>query len=238
MRIVVLLFVAGVGCDARVESIPRPTSESKPGSISGAVRFSGKLPRPRIEQEQPSHIDRTKAKSLIVGEDGALANVFVAIESGLSGAYPAPKDPVRLDQIGYLYEPRVLGVMKDQPLVVRNSDEAMHNVCFNPTLNPPGNVGQPRKGDQATFRFPKVERGIQVKCDVHPWMVAWLHVSDHPYFTVTGRDGKFRLSSVPPGEYEILAWHERFQNAPLVAKVRVESGKNSTLDFTFEAPRK
>ena len=238
MRFAALLVVVGFGCDVRVESAPTPTPQATPGSISGVVRFLGRPAQRFIVQDPPPNIDRIKAKSLIVGEDGALANVYVAIESGLSGDYPTSKDPVRLDQTGYLYEPRVLGVMKDQPLIVRNRDEAMHNVHFKPRLNSPGNVGQPRKGDQATFKFPKVERGIQVQCDVHPWMVAWLHVSHHPFYTVTGRDGKFTLLSVPPGEYEILAWHERFKDAPLISKVKVEAGKASTLDFTFEAPSK
>jgi hypothetical protein len=86
--------------------------------------------------------------------------------------------------------------------------------------------------------FHRAELAINIKCDVHPWMFGWIHVSDHPFFAVTGIDGKYSIPGLPPGEFEILAWHERFQSAPLVAKVKVVGNETATLDFTFEAPRK
>jgi hypothetical protein len=65
-----------------------------------------------------------------------------------------------------------------------------------------------------------------------------LHVSDHPYFAVTALDGRYALTELPPGDYEVLAWHERFQRKFLISKVKVEAGRTATLDFTFHAPRK
>lgn len=79
---------------------------------------------------------------------------------------------------------------------------------------------------------------MPVRCDVHPWMWAWVHVSDHPFFAVTAIDGTYSINGMPPGEYEILAWHERFKEKPLIANVRIEAGKTAALDFKFEAPAK
>lgn len=182
-------------------------------------------------------IDPSKLKSLLLGEGNAMANVYVSVKSGLGDRrFSTPNQSVLLRHIEWVLEPRVLGLMTNQSLKVRNEDDTMHNVHIPSNFSPPFNKGQV-KGAEDTFQFPKPEIGIPVRCDVHPWERAWLHVSDHPFFAVTGIDGKYSIRGLPPGEYEILAWHERFQSAPLVAKVNVVAGRNATLDFTFEAPR-
>jgi hypothetical protein len=50
---------------------------------------------------------------------------------------------------------------------------------------------------------------IEIRCDVHPWTHGWILAFDHPYYDVTDRRGAFEMDSVPPGRYEIVAWHER-----------------------------
>ena len=50
---------------------------------------------------------------------------------------------------------------------------------------------------------------FQVKCDVHPWMSAYIGVFTHPFFSVTSADGKFTIPGLDAGTYEITAWHER-----------------------------
>ena len=239
MRIVTLLLAATLGCDAPSSASP-VTLPPAPGSITGVVRFSGIPTKLRIEEVMSPYveIDRFKASSFQIGTAGELANVYVTVVSPVPGPVSTSGDPVYLDQIGLLYQPRVLGILKGQPLIVRNLDKGMHNIHFSPANNPAGNQGSPKKGDEATFLFPNAERGIKIKCDVHPWMIAWLHVSEHPYFSVTRSDGRFSIPGLPPGDYELLAWHERFPADPLKAKVRVEAGKTAILDFTFEAPKK
>ena len=58
-----------------------------------------------------------------------------------------------------------------------------------------------------TLKFRRAER-IRVKCDAHPWMSAWIVAAGHPYYAVTGENGAFRLDQVPPGTYQLEAWHE------------------------------
>ena len=70
---------------------------------------------------------------------------------------------------------------------------------------------------------------VPFKCDVHPWMFAWVGVVDHPFFAVTGADGSFSLEGLPPGTYTIEAWHES-----LGAQTQtVTIGEQETGDITF-----
>ena len=245
-RRAIVAVLALMGCGDPVA--PFATHSSTPataplnGTVSGTVRLAGKLP-PRGNAHEPlapdgRPIDNSKAKTFILGEGQTLANVYLAVKAGLGDRkFATPREPVILDQVGFHYSPRVLGVMTGQTLRVRNRDDHVHNLYISPRAGPMLNCGFNR-GQEETLEFPKAELAIPIKCDVHPWMNAWLHVSDHPFFAVTGLNGAYSIPGLPPGEYEILAWHEGFQKSPLVANVKVESSKTSTLDFTFELPRK
>ena len=216
------------------------------GTISGVVKLDGWL-RPDVKvpmQGVPAcamlHPDGVPVgETLIMGDGQAMANVLVYVKNGLGKRkFDAPKDAVVMDQVGCIYVPHVRALQVNQPLLVRNGDTVMHNVSFKPTLNNPANRGQPTKGAQDTFTFPIPETGIFLKCDVHPWMGAWVHVLANPFFQLTGKDGAFKISGLPPGEYEIHAWHERFTDKPMVAMVNLEAKGNVTQDFIFKGGEK
>jgi hypothetical protein len=76
---------------------------------------------------------------------------------------------------------------------------------------------------------------FKIKCDVHPWMNAWIHVLDHPFFSVTGEDGTFTIRGLPPGKYTLTAWHETLGTK--TADVTVEEGKPASVDITFDAAK-
>jgi hypothetical protein len=79
------------------------------------------------------------------------------------------------------------------------------------------------------------EAGIlKVVCDTHAWMLAYIHVFDHPYFAVTDERGMFSIANVPPGTYTLKAWHEDagMRSQEIVVP---ESGN---LGVTFEFARK
>jgi hypothetical protein len=80
--------------------------------------------------------------------------------------------------------------------------------------------------------FDKPEFMFPMKCDVHPWMGAWVAVMDHPYFSVSKEDGLFQLNDLPAGQYEIEAWHEKMGSQ----KAQVTLGENETkeINFTFK----
>jgi uncharacterized protein (DUF2141 family) len=80
--------------------------------------------------------------------------------------------------------------------------------------------------------FNSSEVMIPVKCDVHPWMSGWIGVQNHPYAVVTGDDGSFSLANLPPGEYEVEAWHEKYGTS--VQKITVGAKETKTVDFSFK----
>jgi plastocyanin len=145
----------------------------------------------------------------LVVNGGKLANVFVYVKSGLEGkSFPAPTAKAEIDQQGCLYHPRIQGIQVGQTLVIKNDDPTLHNIHALPTKNQEFNQGQPFKGMQFEKTFSKPEVMVHFKCDVHPWMSAYMGVVDNPYFAVTKDDGTYTIPKLPPGKYTLEAWHE------------------------------
>jgi plastocyanin len=170
---------------------------------------------------------------VVVNSNGTLANVFVYVKAGLEGkTFEAPTGPVTLDQKGCIYRPHVIGIRAGQTLSVANSDPTTHNVHPMPKANREWNTSQPPKAANLERTFPRPETMIPVKCNVHPWMKSWLGVMDHPYFAVTGNQGTFELKGLPPGDYTVEAWHEKYGTSE--QKVTLAASANQTVEFTFK----
>ena len=84
---------------------------------------------------------------------------------------------------------------------------------------------------ERTFDAPEIM--VPFNCDVHSWMNAYVGVVDHPYFSVSGQDGNFDISSLPPGDYVVEAWHEELGTQ--TQNVTVGEGATVELNFTFAA---
>ena len=137
---------------------------------------------------------------------------------------------------GCRYKPHVMGIMVGQAYRILNSDGILHNIHTLPKINPAFNRGQPATVKEMTTTFPKPEAIFQVKCDVHPWMSAYIGVFTHPFFSVTSTDGKFTISGLDAGTYEITAWHERLGTQ--TASVTVSGSDTKTQNFKFAVPAK
>lgn len=218
-------------------AIENPVDPATAGSISGAVSFTGTPAEPEaidMSQEQvcaEKHDTEPMQVRAAVGDGGGLANVFVYVSSGLGNLqFPVPSEAVVLDQDGCVYHPHVMGVMVAQELGVHNSDAVLHNVNATPSENQGFNRSQPREGMEfdVSFRVPEVM--IPVRCDVHGWMEAYIGVLNHPFHAVSAADGSFSLDGLPPGDYELEAWHELYGTSTQTVTVP-ESG---TVDVTFE----
>ena len=208
--------------------------------IAGKVTFEGTPPAPQpIKLSADPYCEKANpgglaAETAVVGAGGAVGNVFVYVKDGLGNlTFPAPSDPIVLDQKGCRYTPHVLGIQVGQPLQVLNSDSTLHNVHALPKANREFNAGQPLPGVKSTHTFSTKEVMIMFKCDVHGWMNAWVGVLDHPYYAVTGADGTFSLKGLPPGTYTIEAWHEKLGTQTQMVTIGAKESKD--VAFTFRA---
>lgn len=211
-------------------------------SITGTVTFNGKVPnlKPLSMDADPAcakmHSKPVQSEMLVLGKGNTMGNILVWVSKGLpeGKTWPAPKTPVVLDQKGCVYEPHVMGIMVGQPYRILNSDGILHNVHALPKVNRGFNRPMPATVKEASATFDKPEAVFQIKCDVHPWMSAYVGVFTHPFFSVTKEDGKFTIAGLDPGTYEITAWHERLGTQ--TATVTVGANETKTQDFKFSTP--
>ncbi len=167
-----------------------------------------------------------------VDDDGGLANVFVYIKNPPEGDHPVPSSPVVLRQKGCLYAPFVSGVRVDQTLRIENNDDNLHNVRAIARENRPFNIGQPAQTPPRDKTFKLPENAIRFKCDVHPWMEAWVFAMDHPFFAITATDGSFEIDGLPAGDYILVAWHSKLGEQEQTISVGTDG--SASADFTFE----
>jgi plastocyanin len=220
----------------------QPAQALGDSSITGTVTFEGQAPTlaPIAMDAEPvcakAHGGPVPAEMLVLGDGKTMANIMVWVSGGLpAGAtWPVPETPVALDQKGCVYVPHVMGIMVGQTYRILNSDGILHNIHSLPKINPTFNRGQPATVKEITTSFPKPETMFQIKCDVHPWMSAYIGVYTHPFFSVTSTDGKYTISGLGAGTYEITAWHERLGTQ--TASVTVGAKDTASQDFTFAVP--
>ena len=209
--------------------------------ITGTVSFEGEAPEPEavdmaaVKECAQQHPDGAFDPSIVIA-DGKIANVVVSIKpaDGQALEGKAPAQPAKLDQKGCQYSPHVIAVMVGQPIVVANSDPFLHNVHSLAIDNPAFNFGQPNIDPGRKVDPMKTPERFKIKCDVHPWMSAFVSVFEHPFFAVTKEDGTFTIpGKLPDGKYTLVAWHEKFGEQE--KEIEVSGGKAEGADFSFKA---
>jgi plastocyanin len=207
-------------------------------TVAGRVTLSGTAPTARVikvSQSDPLCMvegGAIRSEIYVVGPDNALQNVFLHVKEGLGDrTFPAPKTPVVLDQVGCRYTPHVFGVQVGQPVEIINSDATIHNVHARPKTNVEFNFSQAVKGRRDTRTFDKPEVMVPFRCDVHGWMNSYAGVVPHPFFAVSGEDGRFEIKGLPSGTFTIEAWHE--QLGLQTQTVTVDGKTGAAVDFTF-----
>jgi len=215
-----------------------PVDAATAGNIAGSIVFEGDAPSmDDIDMSEESvcadkHASTPMMQEVVVNSNGTLANVFVYVKEGLESLqFPTP-GAVVLDQNGCVYLPHVLGVMVGQDITIRNSDGLLHNINASPTINRGFNSSQP-VSMETTRSFGTAEIMVPLRCDVHGWMTAYVGVVDHPKHSVSNGSGAFSLSTLPPGNYVIEAWHETYGTQ--TQNVTVTTGETAEVTFTFSA---
>ena len=208
--------------------------------ITGTITLNGTPPpevpyTPLMNDSTCSAMYKTTPTThfYVVGPDHGLGDVVVYLKNVTGKSTGISQPPAVMDQKGCLYRPQILAIQTGQKLVVKNSDSCIHNVHCVPKVdgNPESNQVQMPGGADLTYTFPKPEMFISFKCDVHPWMFAWVSVFDSPYYSITDKDGKFDIKDVPPGTYVVEADHRKL--GVLTKDVEVKDS-NVTADFTFK----
>jgi plastocyanin len=242
----VALAVAA-GCSGGESAPPRTpppdakrVDASKAATLTGRVTIDGAVPQnaPIKMSADPVCIREHKGGATLdtfVSENGGLGNVFVYVKDGLGAYYfDTPSEPVQLDQKACIYQPHVFGVQVGQNIEFVNSDPTLHVVHGVGNTNPEFQFSQPIQTQKDVKFFPKPEVMVRFKCDIHPWMSAYVGVLDHPYFAVTKPAGSFELKTLPAGTYTLEAWHEKLGTQ--TQKVTVSENDKKEITFTFKAP--
>jgi len=158
-------------------------------------------------------------------------NVVVFVEEVDGNDYPAPEEHGIIDQFNLTFVPHVLAVQKGTTIDFPNSDAVRHNVFSPPDCCKQFNLGTYDVGVVKQVTFDK-SCDVPLLCNVHAEMSAFVVVLDNPYFAVTLRDGTFKIDNIPPGEYTLKAWHEKFKT--VTQEVRVEAGKTTDVGFMLK----
>jgi hypothetical protein len=216
-----------------------PMTIADAGVISGVINFGGDAPQPTVLQMAADPYCVTAhagqdvlSQRVVVNDNGTLRWVFVYVKD-VDGTFVGPTESVTLNQTGCMYDPHVLGMQANETLTILNSDDTLHNVNAQPTVagNQGFNFAQPVRGMTHDQTFTQPEIMVPVKCDVHPWMQAYIGVASNPYFAVTGEDGSFSISHLAPGTYTVGAWHESLGEQEM--EVTVEANGTAEVNFDF-----
>jgi len=237
-----LIFCTACGEKEPVQSArqPTPLDLSTTGIISGQVRVDGPVSEQTVLQLSgwsecaAQHPEGNPPAGDVLVNNGRLQNAVVYVKEGLGDrVFAVPTEPMTIDQKGCVFLPRIATVRVGQPLRFLNSDAMAHNVRGLTKVARAWNFSLGVKGATRTITVDKPEVMIEVKCDIHPWMRAYIGAFDHPYFAISGAEGQFTLKDLPPGEYTIEAWHERFGTRS--QKISLGAKETKDIVFTFGA---
>src|ERR1039458_1941537 len=235
-----IVLAVAIAISARYSGAGETKGATLGTSITGTVKLEGPAPRraPINMAKEPTcatmHKSPPLSEDVVVGPDGALQNVVVYISEGLPDTiWDPPADPVVLSQKGCSYSPHVVALQINQKLRIVNTDKTSHNIHPMPSSNREWNKSEPPGVPPFEEAFARQEIAIPVKCNVHPWMRAYIAVLRHPYFSVTDESGSFVIQNLPPGNYTITAWHEKLGTA--TQKVTAAAGERKALQFVFKS---
>jgi plastocyanin len=241
--VVLCALLALLACSKKQE---RPVAERAPaqpatpidpataGTINGTVKFDGPAPKMQMidMSQDPGCKGANQGESLVV-TDGNLANVFVYAKEGLGNrTFDVPREPAVVDQQGCRYHPHVLGVMAGQTIEINNEDPTTHNVHPAPKNNREWNESQPPQAAPLEKTFAREEIMMPMKCNQHPWMKMYVNVVKSPFYAVTGRDGKYEIKGLPPGDYTLAFVHEKLGEQD--QKITLAAKETRTVDQAFK----
>ncbi len=194
---------------------PTPADENKTGTLTGRFRYVGRPP-----ERQPIDVKMDAGvlgqyhivdESLVVGEDRAVANVFIWVRSS---DIPSPTtnklEPITIEFKEGQFVPRA--VVFQAPREVRGTvHESLAVNFFYQGKVSLFNVLCPAH-DEIRQRVKAETAPVRLSDNIHSWARAWILPLAHPYGAVSDKDGSFEIENIPPGQWEFQVWHERTGN--------------------------
>lgn len=243
-QLIVLALLAGCtmlltgAVTAGAATATKPSQSGATGEITGKIYFRGQKPQLHAINMGKDSVCASLHQKPVYPQDGrvnandTLPNAFIYVKhSSVKLPSTPPRAPVSLTQKGCEYEPHVMGVMVGQAFEVITLDPTTHNIHVLAKINRPWNVSQQPGSPSVVRKFKDPEVMIPVRCNVHPWMKAYIGVVGNPFYAVTGKDGSFTLKGLPPGHYTIGVWTATFGTKERSLTVR--AGEATTADFSF-----
>ena len=228
--LLVIAMTAMMGFPAHAYDV---SQVSDGGSIEGTVRYKGDVPTKKIiPSKNVETCGAPRDEPMIrVGADQAVESAVVYLVDVAKGkAWPEKSKPPELDNVKCRFEPEVQ-VIPPGPLDVVNSDPVLHNTHGYYGKRTAFNLALPNEGQRIPVELTRAGT-VRVDCDAHGWMEGWIYVVDNPYYAVTGADGKFSITDVPPGDYKLVAVQPF--TGPIEMPVKVTAGQPSKLEIELK----
>lgn len=183
---------------------------SNGGTIKGKVTYTGEVPVRKIIPTKDQQVcgGMREEPQVHMGADNGVADAVVYLRDIQKGkGWDKPKKTPTLNNHRCNFEPHVQVIPEGMNVAILNSDPVLHNTHGFLIKATVFNVAMPKQGMRV--ERPLKRPGIvRVECDAHGWMLAWIYVADNPYYALTGKDGSFIITNVPPGDYTMIVWQE------------------------------
>lgn len=195
---------------AREAGIELPRTSNAPslppiGPAAGAVSVTGESAHET--RAVPARKRGFEVTGVVSGGGPAGPGGTVVWLRRIDGAMPAPSPVTRtIRQRNKTFSPHVLAIPRGGSVQFVNDDEIHHNV-FSATKPNEFDSGLYRRGGSYSQQF-RTAGPVEILCNIHATMSAYVYVVDSPYYAVAGQAGRFRITDVPPGRYRLEAWNE------------------------------
>lgn len=149
---------------------------------------------------------------------------------GVKPQLPIAPPRVRMTQRDKVFSPHTMAITVGTTVDFPNFDPIFHNV-FSNYDGQPFDLGLYQPGSTRSVTFTKAGV-VRVFCNIHASMSAAIAVLDRPFFAVSEKNGSFKISGIPDGDYRLRLYHERAGKATLDAlgrRVSLAQGDSLTL---------